>query len=338
MAGRLQGRLLLAGDVGGTKTQLGLYSAAAGRPERHAEQRFETLAFAGLVDMVGAFLDNSRCGGPVEAACFGVAGPVQGRTSRLTNVPWLVDADDIARRFGIGRVRLLNDVQATACALPALAADELAVLQRGTPVAHGNAALIAAGTGLGEALLHRVGERFVPVASEAGHADFAARTEREAALQRALTDRYGRASYERVISGPGLVNIHAFTHAAAGCTAVGNGAPAAERPALISRSGLAGDCPGCVETLELFAGVLGAEAGNLGLRSTATAGVFLGGGIPAKILPALQTPTFLEAFGDKAPMSRLVAAMPVAVILEPDAALLGAAVAAADLLGDNHAA
>ena len=329
------GTMILAGDVGGTKTQLGLYSAVAGRPVKRCERRYATLEFDGLVDMVGAFLDFSGWDGPLDAACVGVAGPVQGRTSRLTNVPWLVDADDIARRFAIDRVRLLNDVEATAHAVPALAGDQLAVLQRGKPDPHGNAALIAAGTGLGEALLHRVGKRFVPVASEAGHADFAARTDREAALQRVLTDRFGRASYERVISGPGIVNIHAFANGAACCPAVADGAPEADRAALISRSGLAGDCPACAETLELFAGVLGAEAGNLGLRSTATAGVFLGGGIPAKILPALRTATFLDAFRDKAPMSRLVAAMPVAVIVEPDAALLGAAAAAAELLADD---
>ena len=332
------GTMLLAGDVGGTKTQLGLYTAVAGRPVRRSAERYATLEFDGLVDMIGEFLDSSGWDGPIDAACFGVAGPVQGRTSRLTNVPWLVAADDVAGRFAIDRVRLLNDVEATAHAVPALAGDELAVLQRGNPDPHGNAALIAAGTGLGEALLHRVGDRFMPVASEAGHADFAARTGREAELQRALTDRFGRASYERVISGPGLVNIHAFAHAAASCGAVANGAAAADRPALISRAGLAGECPACTEALELFAGVLGAEAGNLGLRSTATAGVFLGGGIPAKILPALRTATFLDAFRAKAPMSRLVAAMPVAVIMEPDAALLGAAVAAAGALADDHAA
>ena len=331
------GTMLLAGDVGGTKTQLGLYSAAGGRPVRRSAQRYATLEFDGLVEMVREFLDASAWDGPIDAACFGVAGPVQGRTCRLTNVPWIVDADDAARRLAIDRVGLLNDVEATAHAVPALDGGQIAVLQRGDADPRGNAALIAAGTGLGEALLHRVGERFLPVASEAGHADFAARTDREAELQRALAGRFGRASYERVISGPGLVNIHTFAHAAAGCAAVANGAPEAERPALISRSGLAGDCPACVETLELFAGVLGAEAGNLGLRSTATGGVFLGGGIPPKILPALRTGAFLDAFRDKAPMSRLVAAMPVAVILEPDAALLGAA-AAAGLLADDNAA
>ena len=330
--------MLLAGDVGGTKTLLGLYAADSGAPVRRAVRRFTTLEFDGLAGMVDAFLRASGWSGAVDAACFGVAGPVRGRMARLTNVPWVVDAGDLARRFPLGRVRLLNDLAAMAHAVPALAGEQLAVLQPGNPDPRGNAALIAPGTGLGEALLHRVGERLIPVASEAGHADFAARTAREAALQRALAGRFGRATYERVISGPGLVNIHAFVHATSSCSAVAADAPESEGPALISRAGLARSCPGCAETLDLFTGVLGAEAGNLGLRSTATAGVYLGGGIPSKILPALRTARFLDAFRAKAPMHALVEAMPVTVILEPDAALLGAAHAALELLADGHAA
>ena len=330
--------MLLAGDVGGTKTLLGLYAVGAGALVRRVAQRYTTLEFGGLAGMVGAFLRASGSSGPIGAACFGVAGPVRGRTAPLTNVPWLVDADDLTRRFPIANVRLLNDLAAMAHAVPALAGDQLAVLQPGSPDPHGNAALIAPGTGLGEALLHRVGDRFVPVASEAGHADFAARTTREAALQRTLTDRFGRATYEQVISGPGLVNIHAFVHATSSCSAVPADAPESERPALISGAGLDRGCPGCTETMDLFTGVLGAEAGNLGLRSTATGGVYLGGGIPSKILPALRTARFLNAFRAKAPMSALVDAMPVTVILEPDAALLGAAIAAVDMLADGHEA
>ena len=200
--------------------------------------------------------------------------------------------------------------------MPTLTGDQLAVIRPGSPEADGNAALIAPGTGLGETLLHKVGGRFVPAPSEAGHADFAARTGREADLARALIARFGRASYEQVISGPGLVNIHRFVHGDAGCGAVPPDTPAADQPALIARSGLERRCAGCVEALELFVGALGAEAGNLGLRSVATAGVYLGGGIPPKILPALRTPTFLDAFRSKAPMGALVDAMPIAVILE----------------------
>ena len=330
--------MLLAGDVGGTKTALGLYAAGAGTPVRRAVQRFTTLEHDGVAGMVSEFLGASGWSGPLDAACFGVAGPVRGRTAPLTNIPWLVDADDLARRFPVGRVRLLNDLAAMAYAVPALAGDQLAVLQRGNPDPLGNAALLAPGTGLGESLLHRVGDRFVPVASEAGHADFAARTSREAALQRTLTNRFGRATYEQVISGPGIINIHAFVHESSRCSAIAADTSESDRPALISAAGLDRSCPGCAETLDLFTGVLGAEAGNLGLRSTATAGVYLGGGIPSKILPALRTARFLNAFRAKAPMNALVEAMPVTVILEPDAALLGAALAAREVLADGHEA
>ena len=320
--------MLLAGDVGGTKTLLGLYAGGTPAPQPQAVRRFSTLEFGGLAELVTAFLGGVGWRGPLEAACFGVAGPVRGQVCQLTNVPWRVDARRVGEELAIPRVALLNDLAALAHAVPTLAGDQLAVIRPGAADAAGNAALIAPGTGLGETLLHRVGDRFVPAPSEAGHADFAARSDREAALAHALTARFGRASYEHVISGPGLVNIHRFVHGDAGCGALPPDAPAADQPALISRAGLGRRCPGCAEALDLFVGALGAEAGNLGLRSVATAGVYLGGGIPPKILPALRTPTFLDAFRAKAPMEALVDAMPIAVILEPHGALLGAAIAA----------
>ena len=323
--------MLLAGDVGGTKTLLGLYAGGLPAPRPQAVQRFPTLEFGGLAELVTAFLGSVGWSGPLEAACFGVAGPVRGRACQLTNVPWRVDAGRVGDELAIARVGLLNDLAALAHAVPTLTGGQLAVIRPGNPEAGGNAALIAPGTGLGETLLHNVGGRCVPAPSEGGHADFAARTGREAELARALTARFGRVSYEQVISGPGLVNIHRFVHDAAGCRAVPPDTPAADQPALISRSGLERRCAGCAETLELFVGALGAEAGNLGLRSVATAGVYLGGGIPPRILPALRTPTFLDAFRSKAPMGRLVDAMPIAVILEPHGALLGAAIAARQL-------
>ena len=320
--------MLLAGDVGGTKALLGLYAGGRPAPRPQAVRRFPTLEFGGLPELVRAFLAGAGWSGPLAAACFGVAGPVRGQVCKLTNVPWRVDAGRVGVELSIPRVSLLNDLAALAHAVPALAGDQLAVIRPGDPEAGGNAALIAPGTGLGEALLHHVGGRFVPAPSEAGHADFAARTPREAELARALAARFGRASYEHVISGPGLVNIHRFVHGGAGCGALPPDATAADQPALISRAGLERSCAGCVETLDLFVGALGAEAGNLGLRSVATAGVYLGGGIPPKILPALRTPTFLDAFRSKAPMGALVDAMPIAVIREPHGALLGAAIAA----------
>lgn len=329
---------VLAGDIGGTKTLLGLYEATGDALTARRVQRFTTLDFGSLAEIVETFLAADVLGAPIDAACFGVAGPVRSGAARLTHVPWVVEADTLAERFAIDRVRLVNDVAAMAHAVPALGAGQFEVLQRGDPDPDGNAALIAPGTDLGEALLHRVGGRLLPVATEAAHADFAARTPREEALQRRLTERFGRARYGHVLSGPGIANLHEFVQGAPHCAAVPAGTAAAERPALISRAAAATACSCCVETLALFASALGAEAGNLGLRSMATAGVYLGGGIPAKVLPALRQPAFLDAFRAKAPMHALLEKMPVAVILEPQAALLGAARAAADLLADAQAA
>lgn len=320
--------MLLAGDVGGTKTLLGLFSADGDRPEPVVIHHFTTLEFESLDAMVAGFLEQAGHR-RVEAACFGVAGPVRGNAARLTNVPWTVDAGETGRRFGIPHVGLLNDLEAMACSVPVLRSDELAVLQEGDAAPDGNAALLAAGTGLGEALLHNVDGRFVPMSSEAGHADFAPRTEREVGLLLELVRLHGRAEIEMVLSGPGLVNIHRFTHPH-GCAVV-RSTGVHEAPAAITEAALDGRCPQCVETLELFVSAYGAEAGNLGLRALATAGVYVGGGIAPKILPALQNGRFLDAFRAKDPMQDLLAAMPVKVILNAQAGLLGAAVHAAEL-------
>ena len=320
---------LLAGDVGGTKTLVGLFDATTQPPAPTDIARFATLDYDGLTEVVETFLAGRRH--EIAAACFGVAGPVRGQIADLTNVPWRIEAATLADRFSIPRVRLLNDVTAMAHAIPTLSDDQLEILHPGDPSVDGNAALIAPGTGLGEAVLHSVEGRLVPAASEAGHADFAARTPRELELVRSLTAQFGRVSYETVLSGPGLVHLHRFVHESGSCAAVPSGTPTANRPALITAAGISGECAGCVETIDMFVSALGAEAGNLGLRSVATAGVYIGGGIPPQILPALRRPAFLDAFLAKAPMQRVVETMPVAVILAPDAALLGAAVAASHL-------
>jgi glucokinase len=320
--------MLLAGDIGGTKTLLGLFRTDRERPTPVASREYVTLSYSSLGEMVGEFLDVE---GPdrVDAAAFGVAGVVRDETARLTNVPWVVDAAQIVKEFGIRSVSLLNDLQAMAYAVPVLDADELAMLQEGLAQPDGNAALIAAGTGLGEALLHNVDGRFIPSPSEGGHADFAARTPREIELLQELIRMYGRAEYEHVVSGIGLVNLFRFTHRGP-CPAVREPLDAAAIPPALSASAMAGQCPSCVEALNLFIAAYGAEAGNLGLRSVATAGVYLGGGIAPKILPALETGAFIDAFRDKAPMTDLLATMPVYVILNPHAGLLGAAVVAND--------
>ncbi|MBI2834344.1 MAG: glucokinase [Acidobacteria bacterium] len=323
--------MLLAGDVGGTKTRLGLFDRGAARPVSIEIRQFDTLDFADLGTMVAAFLTSRiRPGDPIEAACFGVAGPVLGHSARLTNVPWEVDALRVAQRHGIATIGLLNDLTALGHAVPVLGPDELAVLQEGGAVTGGNAALIAAGTGLGEALLHSVGGRFVPSPSEGGHADFAPRTPREIELLEYLIATCGRAHYEHVLSGPGLVNLYRFTHPEA-CGQVDLTVDPVDLPARISAAGFEKRCTRCVEALDIFVSVYGAEAGNLGMRSVATAGVFVGGGIAPKILPALQAGGFLEAFRAKEPMVDLMMQMPVAVILNAEAGLLGAAVYAAAL-------
>jgi glucokinase len=327
--------MLLAGDIGGTKTLLGLFEKDRDRPRPLVVREYATLDFDSLDELTQVFLEDTRSSSSLTAVCMGVAGPVTGLIARLTNVPWLVDASILADRLGDCPVHLLNDLEAMAYAVPVLEPEEIAVLQEGVPAPGGNAALIAAGTGLGEALLHNVEGRFLPSASEGGHADFAARSKRELALVEHLSSIYGRVDNDRVISGPGLVNIFRFTHGATGsgpaCRAIGPGVDNGELPAAISACALAGRCEQCVEALEMFVEAYGAAAGNLALRSVATAGVYIGGGIAPKVLPALENGLFLDAFRDKAPLVDLLRTLPVSVILNPAAGLLGAAVRASGL-------
>ncbi|MXZ72461.1 MAG: glucokinase [Acidobacteria bacterium] len=329
---------LLAADVGGTKTVCGLFTdTGGGRPEPIAVAAVPTREHDSIDRLLARFLDRHGSGRTIDAAVLGVAGPVRDNASDLTNVPWRVEAAGIAERFGILRVRLLNDLVAMGHALPVLTPDELVTLQPGRPDPGGNAALIAPGTGLGETILHRVGGELIPVAAEPGHADFAARTEAEIELLRKLTARRGRASLEDVLCGPGLVNIHALTHGTDAYPVAGaddthdDGDGLAALPRRITRSALAGRCSRCATTLDLFVGALGAEAGNLALRGMATAGVYIGGGIAPHILPVLDSPVFLDPFRDKKPMAALMAAIPVHAIRTDHPAMVGAAVAAARL-------
>jgi glucokinase len=320
--------MLLAGDVGGTNTRLAFFAPGPVRPELAEVRTYRTSAFAGLTPMLETFLRDVGAGiAQVDGAAFGVAGPVVDQRVELTNADWLIVAGETASALGLPHVSLLNDLAVMARSIPVLRADELVTLQEGTADAHGAIALIAPGTGLGEAFLVRDGDRLIASPSEGGHADFAPRTPREFALLAYLTGRFGRVDYERVISGRGLVNIHGFVHTAACPSLADEQGDAAAR---ISAAALEGRCPGCAEALALFVSVLGAEAGNMALRTVATGGVYVGGGIPPKILPALRAARFLEAFRAKEPLGDLVARVPVHVIVHPDPGLLGAAVAAAD--------
>ena len=330
--------MLLAGDVGGTKTLLGLFGSAARRPAPLAIAEFVTLEYAGLDVIIETFLRAQRVEPrQLTALTVGVAGAITEQVAELTNVPWRVDAAALSRRFGVEHVRLLNDLEAMAYSVPVLAADELAFLQQGTKVESGNVALIAAGTGLGVGMLLNVNGRLIAGQSEGGHADFAARTSRELEMVGALTAVLGRVSAEHILSGPGLVNVYGFTHGAADiarrpgegvrlCDGVGPFGDPSDLPPRISASAFAGRCPRCVEALEMFVEAYGAEAGNLALRMVATAGVYVGGGIAPRILPALQAGRFIAAFRAKAPLDGLVSKIPVAVILNRKAGLLGAAV------------
>ena len=321
-------RKLLVADIGATKTLIGVFDPVPGRPRAIAIRRFRTLDYPDFESMIADFVSGrSISDGSIAAACFGVAGPVMGDTCALTNGPWKVDARSVAERFGFTRVKLLNDLEAMAYGVTVLIDSDVHILQEGEPRRDGNIALIAAGTGLGEALLHNVDGRFIPSPSEGGHADFAPRNDREIALMRKLFKEHGRACVEHVVSGPGLITIHRFTHDGA-CLA-GENLDDPDAPAAISRAALEHRCDGCVEALDLFVNAYGAEAGNLALRTVSTAGLFLGGGIASSILPALTDGRFVRAFANKTPYESLLAAMPVKVILNPEAALVGAAVYAA---------
>jgi glucokinase len=323
--------MIVGGDVGGTKTLLGLFEPAADRPRAAAVHSYATSAYSTIGEILDEFM-HAIGAVAIDAAAIGVAGPVIGNSAKLTNVAWDVTASEIAAGLGTNRVQVLNDLDALARSVDTLSADEVSVLQPGRERADGNAAVIAAGTGLGEALLHRIGGRLRPVPTEGGHADFAARTDREIELVRMLREQYGRVEVEQVLSGPGLVNLHRFTHRGGECEMLA-GAADEERPARISQAGLGGRCQQCADALRMFVGAYGAEAGNLALRAVATSGLYVGGGIAPKILPALKTGVFLDAFLAKEPLRELLEQVPVKVILNDEAGLFGAALCAQELAG-----
>ena len=323
--------MILAADIGGSKTLVGYFAVERPRPRLLSVRSVRTLDFDGLPSLLAAAL------GPIDrrvaAVALGVAGPVVDGQVTMTNVPWRVRATEVVAATGVEHVRLLNDLEAMAYAVPVLTTDELRTLQAGAPNPHGNAALIAAGTGLGEAILHRVNGRLLPVPSEAGHADFSARTDDEIALVQHIRAELGRVDIERVISGIGLVHTATFFHGGDRCDVAGVFA-APGGTAQVSAAAAAGTCRQCVRTLDLFVDAYGAEAGNLALRAVATAGLFVGGGIAPRVLPLVER-RFMAPFLDKAPMAPLLRSVPVHVILNDQAALIGAAVAGLDLVSPH---
>jgi len=328
--------LVLAGDVGGTKTNVALFSVQGEKLHAEKFQSFASKRYSGLVPVLLEFLAGSAHA--IDAACFGIAGPVVDGKVKTPNLPWLIDGGELRRALKLDAPALLNDLEAAAYGIFTLEDDEFCALNQGTQHPAGNKALIAAGTGLGEAILHDDGRRFHPLASEGGHADFAPRDDLEIELLRHLIGRFGHVSYERVLSGPGLFNIYRFLKESSGFAEppwLADRLAAENDPsAVVSKAALANEAEICVKALDLFVSIYGAEAGNLALHAKSLRGLYVGGGIAPKILDKLKDGTFMRAFTDKGRYADLLAAVPVQVVLNDQAALRGAAYYAAFLASD----
>ena len=328
--------LVLAGDVGGTKTNVALFSVQGEKLHAEKFQSFASKRYSGLVPVLLEFLAGSAHA--IDAACFGIAGPVVDGKVKTPNLPWLIDGSELRRALKLDAPALLNDLEAAAYGIFTLEDDEFCALNQGTQHPAGNKALIAAGTGLGEAILHDDGRRFHPLASEGGHADFAPRDDLEIELLRHLIGRFGHVSYERVLSGPGLFNIYRFLKESSGFAEppwLADRLAAENDPsAVVSKAALANEAEICVKALDLFVSIYGAEAGNLALHAKSLRGLYVGGGIAPKILDKLKDGTFMRAFTDKGRYADLLAAVPVQVVLNDQAALRGAAYYAAFLASD----
>lgn len=342
--------MILAGDIGGTSTRLavfaieGLSRASASESRGHrlvpiVESRLLSRDYPTLGAASRQFMSSYDV--RATAACFGIAGPVKRGYVQTPNLPWVVDAGELARDLGVETVWLINDLEANAYGLGELDDEDVVVLNTGAldasrvPDARspargggGNSGIISAGTGLGEAGLYWDGQRHRPFACEGGHADFAPRNDREADLLRYLLTRFEHVSYERVLSGPGLHNIYQFlrdTDRRAEPAWLADRMREQGAPAAISRAALEGTCELCVEALDLFASLYGAEAGNLALKLMATGGIYIGGGIAPKIVEKLKSGTFMKAFVAKGRMTPLMLSIPVRVVLNERTALIGAA-------------
>ncbi|MEJ5359931.1 MAG: glucokinase [Desulfobacterales bacterium] len=320
---------LLAGDIGGTRTRLAVFAREGGLREPVARAEFASAEYPELESIVEAFLERVKL--PIGLACFGVAGPVRGGRAALTNLPWVVDEERLRARFNFERVRVMNDVQALAAGVPHLGEEDCVTLQKGTPQAGGTIAVAAVGTGLGASFLTWDGERYRAFPSEAGHAGFAPADPRQAGLFLFLRERFGRVSRERACSGTAIPHLYGYLKeedeaCTAGRLAQEIAAAADPAPLIVEKALDENESdPLCRATLELFVSILGAVCGSLALDFLATGGIFLGGGLPPRILPLLQEPLFLEAFLAKGRMANLMGGIPVRVIVKRGVALVGAA-------------
>ncbi|MGH7384301.1 MAG: glucokinase [Candidatus Rokuibacteriota bacterium] len=318
--------MILAGDIGGTNARLALFERAGARLRTIVSRKYPSRRHSSLEEIVERFLGEVEA--PIERACFAVAGPASDGRVVATNLAWIVDAGRLARAMRLDSVDLINDLEAIAHGLGDLEDSDLAVLHPGRPGSEGNRAIIAAGTGLGQAGAYWDGNRHHPFACEGGHGDFGPRTAAEGELLAYLLAKYDRVSYERVVSGSGLHEIYRFLRDSGG----GPEPPWLTRelaeeppPAVISRAALEGRSDLCRDALNRFVSIYGAEAGNLALKMMARGGIWIGGGIAPKILPRLGGSTFVEAFLAKGRMQPLLETIPVRLILNEGVGLLGAA-------------
>ena len=317
--------MILAGDVGGTKVHLALYDFTDGNLKHTTDKQYPARNYSGLEEIVKEFLGTNK----VTAACFGVPGPVRAGRLRLTNLPWTLDSAELCESLGIRHVFLINDLEANGYGVAELSQEQIYSLSEGDAGQIGNRALIAAGTGLGEGLLAWNGRMHVPYPSEGGHTDFAPRTEEEIELLRFLKRKYnGRVSYERVVSGMGITNVYEFLRDDHGMEEpkwLADEIAAAHDPnSVITQMALSAKSEICSRALDIVVSAYGAEAGNLALKVLSVGGLYVGGGIAPRILEKLKDGTFMKAFTDKGRLSQLLINMPVRIILDSRAALLGA--------------
>jgi len=328
--------MLLAGDIGGTKTNLGIYSLEKGAREPLAESTFPSPKYPNLETLAREFLGQVDV--TVDSASFGVAGPVVKGQAKITNLPWVIDEEHLRKTLHLSSVRLLNDLEAIAYGVPSVGSEDLHTLNEGVAILGGTLAVLASGTGLGESFLTWNRTCYQAHASEGGHADFGPTSTIEIDLLHYLHNKFGHVSYERICSGSGLPNIYAFlkdrgyakesSWLADRLKAVDDPTPIIVNAALDKER----PCELCIATLRIFVSVLGAEAGNLALKVLATGGIYLGGGIPPRIIPALEDEHFMESFTGKGRFSELLSRIPVHVIMNPKIALIGAACYGLELL------
>jgi glucokinase len=334
--------MILAGDIGGTKCNLALFEFQGEDYRKIVDCRYPSRDFASFDEVIEKFsLDTSEAaknadGGEIEAAGFGVAGPVIDHQVKATNLPWIVDGPTLARQLATDHVVVLNDLEATGYGLALLKPSEISALNPGVPSKRSTQALVAAGTGLGEAILFWNGDRYAVASSEGGHADFAPRTELEIELLRYMKKRNEFVSVELILSGRGFRTIHEFLDASVRHPSFDG--PEADSAPEITQLGLAGQCPICVQTLDLWVAIYGAEAGNLALKALARGGVWVAGGIAVKIRRKMEDGTFFRAFCEKEKFAALMAQIPINMVLNEEAPLIGAMSQAGRLVGRYRAA